>query len=46
MLIYLSLLDTQEDISKFELIYNTYKKQMYYTANNILKDNYYIEGRE
>ena len=43
MLIYLSLLDTQEDISKFELIYNTYKKQMYYTANNILKDNYLAE---
>ena len=43
MLIYLSLLDTEEDISKFELIYNTYKKQMYYTANNILKDNYLAE---
>ena len=33
MLIYLSLLDSEEEISKFELIYNTYKKQMYYTAN-------------
>ena len=43
MLIYLSLLDSEEDISKFELIYNTYKKQMYYTANNILKDSHLAE---
>jgi DNA-directed RNA polymerase specialized sigma subunit, sigma24 homolog len=43
MLIYLSLLDTEEDISKFEEIYNTYKKQMYYTANNILKDSHLAE---
>ena len=39
MLIYLSLLDSEEEISKFELIYSTYKKQMYYTANNILKED-------
>lgn len=43
MLIYLSLLDSEEEISKFELIYNTYKKQMYYTANNILKDSHLAE---
>ena len=43
MLIYLSLLDSEEEISKFELIYNTYKKQMYNTANNILKDSHLAE---
>ena len=43
MLIYLSLLDSEEEISKFELIYNTYKKQMYYTANNILKESHLAE---
>ena len=43
MLIYLSLLDSEEEISKFELIYSTYKKQMYYTANNILKDSHLAE---
>ena len=40
MLIYLSLLDSEEEISKFELIYSTYKKQMYYTANNIIMHFY------
>ena len=43
MLIYLSLLDSEEEISKFELIYSTYKKQMYYTANNMLKDSHLAE---
>lgn len=43
MLIYLNLLDSEEEISKFELIYSTYKKQMYYTANNILKDSHLAE---
>ncbi|MEG1411309.1 MAG: sigma-70 family RNA polymerase sigma factor [Terrisporobacter sp.] len=43
MLIYLSLLDSQEDISKFESIYNTYKNRMHYIANDILKDNYLAE---
>ncbi len=43
MLIYLSLLDKEEEISKFELIYNTYKNTMYYIAHNILNDSYLSE---
>ena len=43
MLIYLSLLDSEEEISKFELIYSTYNKQMYYTENNILNDSHLAE---
>ena len=43
MLIYLSILESEAEISKFELIYSTYKKQMYYTANNILKDSHLAE---
>ena len=43
MLIYLSLIDSQEDISKFENVYNTYKNRMYYVANSILKDSHLAE---
>lgn len=43
MLIYLTLLDTQEDVSKFEQLYKTYKNRMYYIANSILKDSYLAE---
>lgn len=38
MLIYLNLIDTEIDKSKFEDIYNSYKKIMFYVANDILKD--------
>lgn len=38
MLIYLSIIDSEEDISKFELLYNTYKNRMYHIAKDILKD--------
>ncbi|MGL5711988.1 MAG: RNA polymerase sigma factor [Paraclostridium sp.] len=38
MLIYLSLIDIEENKFKFEEIYNTYKKIMFYAANDILKD--------
>lgn len=38
MLIYLSIIDSEEDISKFELIYNTYKNRMHHIAKDILKD--------
>ncbi|MGL5712475.1 MAG: hypothetical protein ACRCXT_22310 [Paraclostridium sp.] len=30
MLLYLSLIDTEEDKAKFEEIFNSYKKTMYY----------------
>lgn len=38
MLIYLSLIETEADKSKFEEIYDLYKKTMFYVANEILKD--------
>ncbi|EIS9447441.1 TPA: RNA polymerase sigma factor [Clostridioides difficile] len=38
MILYLNLLESENDISKFELLYNTYKKTMFYIANEILKD--------
>lgn len=38
MLIYLSLIDVEDNKFKFEKIYNTYKKTMFYVANDILKD--------
>lgn len=43
MLIYLSLLDTEEEKSKFEQIYNNYKHCMFYVAKSILKDDYLSE---
>ncbi|NYB73600.1 RNA polymerase sigma factor [Sedimentibacter hydroxybenzoicus DSM 7310] len=43
MLIYLSLLDTEEEKSKFEQIYNNYKLTMFYVAKSILKDDYLSE---
>ena len=43
MLIYLSILESKEDKSKFEQIYITYKQTMFYVANRILKDEYLSE---
>lgn len=43
MLIYLNLLDTEEEKSKFEQIYNNYKLTMFYVAKSILKDDYLSE---
>ncbi|MDD4090030.1 MAG: RNA polymerase sigma factor, partial [Tissierellia bacterium] len=43
MLIYLNLIDTEEDKSKFEQIYNNYKHTMFYVAKSILKDDYLSE---
>ena len=43
MLIYLSILESKEDKSKFEQIYITYKQTMFYSANRILKDEYLAE---
>ncbi|MGL5753231.1 MAG: RNA polymerase sigma factor [Paraclostridium sp.] len=39
MLIYLSLIESEENKSKFEEIYNSYKKTMFYVANDILKNH-------
>lgn len=39
MLIYLSLLDTNEEKNKFERLYDKYKFTMLHTANSILKDH-------
>lgn len=38
MIIYLSLLDSQEDHSKFTLLYNTYRHAMMHAAYSILND--------
>lgn len=38
MLIYLSMISSEEDKTKFEIIYTAYKKLMFYTANQILGD--------
>lgn len=38
MLIYLAMIDSDADKSKFELIYKSYKKLMLYQANKILGD--------
>lgn len=35
----LALIDSEEDKIKFQEIYESYKKQMWYTAKEILKDN-------
>lgn len=39
MLIYLSLIDTEVNKSKFENIYNSYRKTMFFVANDILKND-------
>ena len=43
MLIYLNLIETEEQKSKFEQIYNSYKHTMFYVAKSILKDDYLSE---
>ncbi len=41
--IYLAMIDTQEDKDKFEHLYKTYRKLLFYVANKILKDDYLAE---
>lgn len=43
MLIYLSLIDTEEEKNKFEQIYYKYKQLLFYVANKILNDEYLSE---
>lgn len=39
MIYYMSMIDAEENKTKFELIYEKYHKLMFYIANQILKDN-------
>ncbi|MPM38230.1 ECF RNA polymerase sigma factor SigW [bioreactor metagenome] len=43
MLIYLNLLNTEEEKNKFEQIYYQYKQLLFYVANKILNDEYLSE---
>lgn len=43
MLIYLSMIETEEDKSKFVQLYETYKNLMFYVSNRILNDEYLAE---
>ena len=43
MLIYLSMIELDEDKNKLEQLYTTYKQTMFYSANRILKDEYLAE---
>lgn len=43
MLVYLTLLENQEDCSRFEQLYRKYKDIMHYVANGILNDAYLSE---
>ena len=39
LMLFLSVIDTEEDRTKFELIYEKYRKLMFYIANQILHDD-------
>lgn len=41
--LYISLLDTEEQINKFEHIYTKYRGLMFYTAKGVLQDSYLAE---
>lgn len=43
MVIYLSMLDTQEDKDKFEQLYISYRDMLYYVAYNIVKNEQQAE---
>ncbi|MBQ8603568.1 MAG: RNA polymerase sigma factor [Oscillospiraceae bacterium] len=40
---YLSLIDSEEDKNKFQMIHDLYRNSMLYTATDILKDKYLAE---
>lgn len=42
-MIYLMMIDSEEDRSKFEILYKKYRKLMFVEAKGILKDNYLAE---
>ena len=39
MFLYLAMIDSDADKSKFEILYSEYKNLMYYTANHILRNS-------
>ncbi|MEE0049558.1 MAG: sigma-70 family RNA polymerase sigma factor, partial [Eubacteriales bacterium] len=39
MFLYLAMIDSDADKSKFEILYSEYKNLMYYTANRILHNS-------
>lgn len=43
LIFFLSMLETDEDKNKFILLYEKYRKLMFYIANQILKDDYLSE---
>lgn len=43
LIFFLSMLETDEDKNKFTLLYEKYRKLMFYIANQILKDDYLSE---
>ena len=43
MLIYLSMIETEEDKSRFEIVYHEYKSLMFYVANQILQNEHDAE---
>ena len=43
LILFLSMLETEEDKNKFTLLYEKYRKLMFYIANQILKDEYLAE---
>ncbi len=43
LLFYLEMINTQEDKDKFELLYETYRKRLFYVANQIIKDSFLAE---
>lgn len=43
LMMYLSMMETAEEQSLFELIYTTYRKQMFYVANQVLDDEHLAE---
>ena len=40
MIVYLSMIETEDDRSRFEIIYHEYKRLMFYVANRILQNEY------
>ena len=45
MFLYLAMIDSDADKSKFEILYSEYKNLMYYTANRILRKQQRCGGR-
>lgn len=43
LFLYLGIIDTEENKSKFEQLYEQYSKLMFYVANQILQDNFLAE---